>query len=141
MTKSRTRSPPPAAGCTWSSSDRPQAISLRVVRTAPAQVMTAAQAANTRPRCQQPHARLAGLGEPVGGHAGQAGGPGTQRGDAGQERFGDVQVQQQPGDGDDLAAEQRAEPGPGHPEHGSRDDYGTQDREVPVAGQDTGVPR
>jgi len=52
MTKSRTRSAPPAAGCTWSSSDRPQAKSLRVVRTAPAQAMTAAQAANTRPPSQ-----------------------------------------------------------------------------------------
>src|SRR5712691_4205551 len=87
------------------------------------------------PGRQQPYARLAGLGEPVGGHAGQVGRPGPQRGDAGEERLGDVQVQQQPGDGDDLAAEQRAEPGPGHPEQGGRDDHGAQDAEVPVAGQ------
>ena len=93
------------------------------------------------PGRQQPHARLAGLGEAVGGHAGQVGGPGIQRGDVREERFGDVQVQQQPGDGDDLAAEQRAEPGAGHPEQGGREDHGAQDGEVPVAGQgDRGSP-
>ncbi|HEV2243921.1 MAG TPA: hypothetical protein VGR98_22965 [Streptosporangiaceae bacterium] len=61
------------------------------------------------PDGQQPHAGLAGLGEPVGGDAGQVSGHQTQRGDAGDERLGDVQVQHQPGDDDDLAAEQRAE--------------------------------
>jgi hypothetical protein len=53
----------------------------------------------------------------------------------GDRRLGDVQVQRQPGDGDDLAAQQRAEPGPGHPEQGHRDDHGAQHREVPVTGQ------